>query len=87
MFSVIPFNIERDRSIYQHQNEILPKDTQVYGIKLDKVNDIDYYFTFSYVSREKAWEIAKKLWYDGRNFYQASNRSDNLQTTLISKLE
>lgn len=87
MFKVITQTLEQDRNIYQSNSRKVKKGIDIYVIKLDKVNDVDYYFTFSYLNRDKAEEIASKLWRDGRNFYQDCNRTDNPQLTLVSELE
>lgn len=84
MFEVVPQILERDRLIYQGNGEVAEKDTLVYAIRLDKVNDIEYFFTFSYLNHEQAAAICKKLWYEGRKFFQDVNRTPDPQWTLIS---
>lgn len=83
MFEVIPQILDRDRTIYQSDVEV-KKDAVIYCIRLDKINDVEYYFTFSYINRDMADYIASKLWYDRKDFKQDVNRTDNPQTTLIS---
>lgn len=85
MFQVIPYEIERDRIVYQNKDKTVSSGTRVYAIKLDKVNDVEYYFTFSYLNPTTANEIAHKLWQDGREFYQDVNRTYDMQLTLISE--
>lgn len=86
MFEVVPQILERDGTVYKTKQPV-SAGTVVYTIRLDKVNDVEYFFTFSYLKRAKAAEIANKLWYDGSKFRQEVNRSDNPQCTLISDSE
>lgn len=87
MFEVVPQILEQDKLIYQKHGAFALKDTIIYVIRLDKVNDQEYFFHFSYLHRVKAEEIAKKLWYQGEEFRQSCNRTTNPQWTLLSDLE